>query len=78
VTGRLLQTVSRGGPAVHLVVHGHDRDEGGYFTEGGNQVCPVLFGAPPANKRYLHLDLGAHYRRVEDLRGGVEVRRLYA
>ena len=77
VTQRLLQTVSRDGPPVHLVVHGHDRDESGYFTEHGNQVCPVLFGAPDANKRYLRLDLSACYRHVEELREGQEVRRLY-
>jgi hypothetical protein len=59
------------------VAHGHDRDEAGSFTEGGNQVCPVLFGAPRGNKRYLRLDLAAAYRRVEELREGEEVRRLY-
>jgi hypothetical protein len=77
VTERLLRAVSRGGPEVRLVIHGHDKDEAGYFTEGGNQICPVLFGAPRQNKRYLLLDLAGSYRRVEDLREGVEVRRLY-
>lgn len=77
VTDRLVQTVSASGTEVFLVVHGHDRDEAGYFTEGGNQVCPVIFGAPRPNKRYLCLDLAARYRRVEDLREGIEVRRLY-
>jgi hypothetical protein len=77
VTAHLLETVSRAGPRVWLVVHGHDRDESGYFTEGGNQVCPVLFGALRPHKRYLRLDLSASYTRVEDLREGEEVRRLY-
>jgi hypothetical protein len=78
VTARLLETVSRAGQRVRLVAHGHDRDESGYFTEGGNQVCPVLFGAPRPDKRYLRLDLAASYGRVEDLREGEEVCRLYA
>ncbi len=60
-----------------MVIHGHDRDVGGYFTEGGNQACPVLFGAPRSAKRYLRLDLGASYQGVEGLREGLEIRRLY-
>jgi hypothetical protein len=79
VTARLLAGLSaRGGLDLHLVVHGHDRDEQGYFTEGGNQACPVLFGAPRERKRYLWLDLAGRYRRVEDLREGHEVLRLHA
>src|SRR5262249_39037200 len=77
-SARLLATAARGaGVGLSLVIHGHDRDEAGYFTENGNQVCPVLFGAPRPNKRYLLLDLAARYREVADLRAGVEVRRLY-
>jgi hypothetical protein len=60
-----------------MVVHGHDRDESGYFVEGGNQVCPVIFGAPRRQERYLLLDLGAGYRGPDDLREGLEVRRLF-
>jgi hypothetical protein len=79
VCDRLLATASRGcGVELRLVVHGHDRDEAGYFAEGGNQACPVLFGAPRENKRYLLLDLAARYRGVADLRDGVELRRLHA
>jgi hypothetical protein len=78
VSDRLLATASRGsGVGLTFVVHGHDRDEAGYFVEGGNQACPVLFGAPPQNKRYLLLDLGARYRGVADFREGAEVRRLH-
>jgi hypothetical protein len=64
-------------PPLRLVVHGHDRDESGYFTEGENQVCPVVFGALRQNKRYLLLDLSARYESVRDLREGIEVRRLH-
>src|SRR5262249_31380970 len=77
VTGQLLARLSTQVGELSLVVHGHARDEQGYFTEGGNQVCPVLFGSPDANKRYLVLDLAGRYRRVEDLREGIEIRRLY-
>jgi predicted phosphodiesterase len=77
VTERLLATVRKSVPGIHLVVHGHDRDVAGYFTEGGNQVCPVLFGAPRANKRYLRLDLAASYRTATDLREGVEILKLH-
>ncbi len=76
-TERLLRVVRASVPGVRLVVHGHDRDPAGYFTEGGNQLCLVAFGAPRAHKRYLRLDLAARYQRVEDLREGVELLRLH-
>jgi hypothetical protein len=77
-TGRLLEAVSRGlGSPLTFVVHGHDRDESGWFIEGGNQICPVIFGARRDNKRYLLLDLAAKYPSVDALRDGAEIRRLY-
>jgi hypothetical protein len=60
-----------------LAIHGHDRDESGLYVEGGNQVCPVLFGAPRDSKRYLVLDLAAHYQSASDLVGGAEIQTLY-
>ncbi|MCA9684205.1 MAG: metallophosphoesterase [Myxococcales bacterium] len=77
ITAELLQQISRPGLELRVVVHGHDVDTDGWYAEHGNQVCPVLFGAPPNRRRYLLLDLGAHYRRAEDLREGIEVLRLY-
>jgi hypothetical protein len=78
VTERLLGTVSRGaGAPIAVVIHGHDRAEEGWFAEGGNQLCPVIFGAPRANKRYVLLDLAARYGRVDDLRDGIEIRRIH-
>jgi hypothetical protein len=62
---------------LRLVVHGKDLDEAGYFAEGGNQACPVVFGAPRENKRFLLLDLAASYRGVADFRDGVEIMRLH-
>lgn len=63
---------------LRVVIHGHDRDELGLFTEGGDQLCPVIFGALREHKRYVLLDLAARYASVDDLRDGHEVRRLHA
>jgi predicted phosphodiesterase len=73
VTERLLATVSRAGTAVRMVLHGHDKDPSGWFTEGGNQGCPVIFGAPRERRRCVLLDLTARYRGVDDLRDGFEL-----
>lgn len=78
-TERLLEKLrATSGLDLRVVIHGHDRDEEGIFREGGNQVCPVLFGALREHKRYVVLDLAAHYTCADDLREGIEVRRLYA
>ena len=77
VTERMLRQISRPDLDLRVVVHGHDVDLDGWYTEGGNQACPVLFGAPPRNRRYIVVDLGARYEKAEDLREGHEVRRLY-
>ena len=63
---------------LRVVVHGHDRDEWGFFYEGETQLCPVIFGATRANKRYLRLDLGARYESAQALREDTEIVRLYA
>lgn len=78
VTARLLQRLSAGGRELTFVVHGHDRDESGWFTEGDNQACPVIFGAPRAHKRMLCLDLATHYPSVHALRDGIEIQRVHA
>lgn len=61
-----------------FVVHGHDRDEDGWFVQEATQICPVIFGAPRENKRYLRLDLAARYNSVDDLKDGSEIARLWA
>jgi hypothetical protein len=78
-TATLLRQLSRPGLELRVVVHGHDVDLNGWYTEHGNQACPVLFGAAPARRRYLVVDLGARYERAEDLREGedLEARYLY-
>ncbi len=78
VTGAMLAAVSRrGGWDLRVVIHGHDRDEAGFFVEGETQLCPVIFGAPRAAKRYVVLDLAARYDAVAALRDGAEIRRLH-
>jgi hypothetical protein len=78
VTARLLAKLSTEDLRLTFVVHGHDRDEHGWYADGGNQLCPVIFGAPRLHKRYLRLDLAARYRGTEDLADGREIRRLHA
>lgn len=73
----LAQVSATHGLSLGIVIHGHDRDEKGVFVEGHHQVCPVIFGAPRANKRYVRLDLAARYATADDLRDGHEIRRLY-
>lgn len=65
------------GLALGVAVHGHDVDEAGFYREGDHQLCPVLFGAPDANKRYLVVDLAGRYADAHALREDVELRRLY-
>jgi 3',5'-cyclic AMP phosphodiesterase CpdA len=77
VSARALAKLSTPEVKLTVVIHGHDRDESGWFTEGGNQLCPVIFGAPRANKRYVELDLAARYPDVRALRDGEEIRRVH-
>jgi len=78
VSAEVLRRVgASAGLQLGVVVHGHDRDEAGWFSEGEHQLCPVLFGAPRENKRYLQLDLVARYDSVAAIRDGVELRRLH-
>jgi hypothetical protein len=78
VCRKMLDQVSHaGGWELGVVVHGHDRDERGFFVEGTHQVCPCLFGAPREAKRYVRLDLGRRYENASALRDGEEIRRLY-
>lgn len=77
VTRRFLAAASREGLEQRLVIHGHDRDDEGWFVEGDNQACPVIFGALREHKRYVLLDLEARYESVHSLREGHEVRRLW-
>lgn len=78
VTARMLAQVSASsGLDLRVVVHGHDRDESGIFVEGGNQVCPVIFGARRALERCLVVDLAARYDSAADLREDFEILRVH-
>ena len=74
---KFLAAASRGGHEQRVLLHGHDRDEGGWFVEAETQACPVIFGARREHKRYVVLDLAARYAGVQALREDIEVRRLY-
>ena len=65
------------GSVLCLVIHGHDRDESGYFVENGNQACPVIFGAPRPNKCFLVLDLEGRYDGERALRRFEEANERY-
>jgi hypothetical protein len=75
---RFLQAASSPDIQLRFMIHGHDKDEAGFFFEGGNQLCPVLFGAPDENKRVVLLDLATQYESVLSLRDGIEILRLYS
>ena len=62
---------------VTTVVHGHDRDPEGFFIQENTQICPVIFGAERAKKRYLRVDLAHRFASPFDLRDGEEIRHLY-
>lgn len=60
---------------LRVVVHGHDRDEVGYFTQEATQFCPVIFGAPEENKRFLEIDLASSFLTADSLK--TSLRHLY-
>lgn len=70
ITDQMLAQINHALPpaeAQRVVIHGHDRDEAGWFVEGHNQLCPVIFGAHRADRRCVILDLSARYTSVEAL-----------
>jgi len=61
-----------------FVAFGHDVVFEGYETIGNEQICvSTSFGLENRNKVYLRLDLSHRYTGVQDLREGVEIRKLY-
>lgn len=70
VVARLLERLSAEdarleGRPLRVVIHGHDRDPAGFFTEGDNQVCPVIFGAPREARRCVVLRLDEYYEDAQ-------------
>jgi hypothetical protein len=57
-----------------VCVFGHEVVHEGFAAIGREQLClSTSYGLEDARKLYLRLDLGAHYRSVEDLRPGHEL-----
>jgi hypothetical protein len=59
-----------------VLIHGHDRDEDGWYVEGPYQACPVIFGAHHDRKAYLDIDLSKRFDAAEAL--NATVRRIHA
>jgi hypothetical protein len=76
--GEYVELLRRLGPEYHLLIHGHDRDEEGFNHAGpASALLCTSFGARRDRKAYLWLDLGRRYGSPDDLREGIELRRLY-
>lgn len=71
------QVSSSSGLLLNVLIHGHDRDPSGYFSENPHQACPCIFGAPREEKRFIRLALNQVYATTAALREGIEIRRLY-
>lgn len=72
VTGQLLDRLG-----LQILIHGHEIDPLGWYSEHSRQFCPVIFGAPREERRYLYLDLGARYVDAQALRVPAILRRLH-
>jgi hypothetical protein len=74
----LLARLSEPGCELGVLVHGHDREEEGFYATGARSLLLCTsFGARRARKSYLWLDRGRRYASLDDLRDGVELRRLW-
>jgi hypothetical protein len=73
----LLARLSEPGCELHVLVHGHDREEEGFYASGATLLLCTSFGARRARKTYLWLDRAQRYASVAALRDGVELRRLW-
>ncbi|WP_372371071.1 metallophosphoesterase [Candidatus Uabimicrobium sp. HlEnr_7] len=68
VTANLLKRLSQNlNLSINVVIHGHDRSLDGWFVEGNNQLCPVIFGAEKQNKSYVFVDLSEKFTEVSQL-----------
>ncbi|HEU4729133.1 MAG TPA: metallophosphoesterase [Kofleriaceae bacterium] len=74
----LLVRLSEPGCELHVLVHGHDREEEGYYPTGAAALLLCTsFGARTPRKTYLWLDRATRYTSIAALRDGVELRRLW-
>jgi Calcineurin-like phosphoesterase len=62
-----------------VAIYGHDVVREGWAKDGPRQLCvSTSFGLLDSDKTYVDVDLAAKYQSVDDLREGVELRRLYS
>jgi hypothetical protein len=74
----LLARLSEPGCELRVLVHGHDREEEGFYASGDAALLLCTsFGARRARKTYLWLDRAQRYPSVAALRDGIELRRLW-
>ena len=74
----LLTRLSEPGCELGVLVHGHDREEEGFYSSGdATLLLCTSFGARRARKTYLWLDRAQRYPSVAALRDGIELRRLW-
>jgi len=67
VTSALMETVSRSAVPVRVLVHGHEREPDGWYSEHDAHLCPVIFGAPDSNKRCLIVPANASVMDAKQL-----------
>lgn len=74
----LLARLSEPGCELSVLVHGHDREEEGFYPSGSAALLLCTsFGARRARKTYLWLDRAQRYPSLAALRDGIELRRLW-
>jgi len=74
----LLAKLSEPGCELAVLIHGHDREEEGFYPTGpAALLLCTSFGARRARKSYVWLDRGRRYASLAELRDGVELRRLW-
>jgi Calcineurin-like phosphoesterase len=74
----LLSRLSEPGCELRVLVHGHDREEEGFYPSGDAALLLCTsFGARRARKTYLWLDGARAYPSRAALRDGIELRRLW-
>lgn len=77
VVRRLLRAVTESAAPARVMIHGHERDESGWYSDGDHHLCPILFGAPASRRHYLEVDLDATINSSRQLRDEGALRRVH-